>query len=794
MILKKINAIKTYKSFIDFSWSKFCKDSANQEKILGKFSVIFGENGSGKSSVCDILKSYSQTQDFQEVGPSFAELEINDGTSNKIYKYENTAWTEQAVKNLFLFFDVDFINANVHTHGVRSSNLQQGAHTQNAGKLIIDLDQEANNIKGAVKDKKEEIDNFERLSVEVLGFRFSDEEKELNKTYEKFDGVRKKESISKAQEESKKLEITSTSLAKINKQYSEIAKLSEVAKLIYSLHLSGKNVFAELFQREIKEKAQINADATIKVHFEKHKQFIESAKEQIPSDYKDKNCPLCMQPLTGASKVIEYYRSVFDKTYEIQKKKFLSDISTMKEELTALKTELTLLPSKITAAFDVYEAITDRFGLSDVYTLTEKTEYIKKFSNVINIKLDEIVLALEGLKSIDKKQIDVSPLYIPIAKHIEDTKKIIGEFNVLIESKNKKIVEFKAKYSDQAKVTTEINENTEKQKKLQELIDFLKSPKIKQIKDQSEAVEKQKKLSEELKKLQDGLNTYLATTIPVGVIKQMIGILGKFNLTFTFEHIKPAANTKDYSFSFKIKDQKGVERELKNGLSEGERQLISLSFFFAINENLPNKDKTILVFDDPITSLDSPNIKILAELIHKKTAEFAQVIVFTHHPLFFKYLSKCEDPNPAKFGILKNAEKFGGSFIFFDPGFDLATEIQKCSEEISQKAQGGSLSPEDVALKYGQLLRLGVERFIKHDLLMWDKEKSFETGVIANLSISKSKIQKLDENDLEVMTNIYKYCNYSNLLHADKENPSALSELINHITKFVSILDKVKDI
>ena len=74
---------------------------------------------------------------------------------------------------------------------------------------------------------------------------------------------------------------------------------------------------------------------------------------------------------------------------------------------------------------------------------------------------------------------------------------------------------------------------------------------------------------------------------------------------------------------------------------------------------------------------------------------------------------------------------------------------------------------------------------------MWDKEKSFETEIVANLSKSKSKIQKLDDSDLETMINIHKYCNHSNLLHIDKENPSAISELMTYIDKFVTIQNKV---
>jgi hypothetical protein len=87
-------------------------------------------------------------------------------------------------------------------------------------------------------------------------------------------------------------------------------------------------------------------------------------------------------------------------------------------------------------------------------------------------------------------------------------------------------------------------------------------------------------------------------------------------------------------------------------------------------------------------------------------------------------------------------------------------------------------------------LRLAVEKFIKNDLLMWDKEKKFDE-VTESLKQGKSKMAKLSDDDLEVIINMYKYCNYSNLLHVDKETPSALSELITHIDVFVKILDKV---
>tara|TARA_B100000508_G_C11459078_1_gene278258 strand:+ start:269 stop:2635 length:2367 start_codon:yes stop_codon:yes gene_type:complete len=788
MKIRKITAIKKYKSFADFEWQKFCKNNGGQESILQNFSIVFGENGSGKSSTCDVLKSLSQNQDFQITSPTLAEVEIHDGTNNQTYKYENSIWSDQINKNAFLFFDVDFINANVHTHGERSSNLQHGAHTQKAGKLIIDLDEKANELKVTIQTKKDELELLENTSADVLKKQFSDIDKKLFEIYKDTDSQAKQQKVARIQEELKKLETDLASLQKLNTQYSEINRLSAIGQVTFSNSLPEREFFTELFSRQIKERAQDRADEAIKTHFTKHKQFIEYAKEQIPEDYAHENCPLCMQPLANATKVIEYYRTAFDQTYETEKKQFLTDIETVKNRLQTIKTSLVSLPAKVTAVFDALEKVKTDFEIQDIYKLQEKAEQTGKFGGISMKEIEDMLTALESLKKIEREQVDSAKLYEASVVVVQEVEKAVKDVNETIAEKNKLISDFKSKYSDRGKITSEINEKTQKKDGLNEKVNFLNNDKVTQIKSQNNVLEKQKELSEALKIVQEALKAHLAATIPESVIAKMIEILGKFNLSFTLEHIPGNNQTKDYSFSFKIKDHKGNERDMKNGLSEGERQLISLAFFFAVNEKLENKKAKVLIFDDPITSLDAPNLKILAELIHAKAQEFSQVLVFTHHPLFFKYLAKCE--NATKFGVLKNAEQFGGSFMFFDSEFDLVAEVQQCNHEINQNAQDGYLKPEEIALKYGQLLRLAVERFIKNDLLMWNKEHAFN-DITQNLKQGRNKISKLKDEDLETITNIYKYCNYSNLLHADKESPSALSELTQHIDKFVKILNKV---
>ena len=502
MKIRKITTVTNYKSFSDFAWSKFCNNASSQEEILGKFSIIFGENGAGKSAICDVLKSVSQNQDFLNTPPDLAEIELNDGSNDQTYKYENGNWASQINKNSFLFFDVDYINANVHTHGVRSSNLQQGAHTQKAGKLIIDLDEQANNLKEAVKTKKNELEALQSSCTDILGQQFNEKEKEFFKTYKDSNDKTKQEKLTKAQEEIKKLEADLATLQKLNNKYAELNRLSDVSKIVFSISLSAKDTLTELLARQIKEKAQDDADEAIKTHFAKHKQFIEYAKDQIPENFADENCPLCMQPLANATKVINYYRTAFDQTYENAKRQFLSDIETAKSELETIKTNLNLLPPKVAAVFDALEKIKTDFEIQDIYKLEEKTEQTEKFSGITTKEIDDLLTALESLKKIEREQVDSAKLYEAVLAKIQEVDKSVKSVNDLIAEKNKLVSDFKGKYSDQSKITGEIQEKIQKKTELNELVDFLKSDKIKHIKNQNEALEKQKKLSEALKKAQ----------------------------------------------------------------------------------------------------------------------------------------------------------------------------------------------------------------------------------------------------------------------------------------------------
>ncbi|MGD9129266.1 MAG: AAA family ATPase [Candidatus Woesebacteria bacterium] len=810
MKIKKINKITKYKSFTDFKWDAFCKNAKLDECVFGPFNLFFGENGSGKTTVCEILKDLVGVETIEEKHPEMVVLEaeeieaksnkspdgkvhINKTKKQTVFTYQKQAWDKQTTENNpILFFDIDFVNKNIHTHGTRS-NLK-GQHSQNAGNLVINLDSEANVLKKQIAEKKEELKLFLEANKLALQSTFTQEERVLFENYKNKKQASLAKEIKSLKKQQKEIENKLATIRGLLKKIDFIKNIKQIDEISYNLDLLDEPGIKELFNRSIKQKAEVKTDKALETHFQKHKSFLEKdSNYQRILNPQEKDCPLCAQSLSGATKVINYYKQIFDKSYEEQKKKYIDDIDLFVEQLEKIKSTIAQLFTRRDEIFSNLEKLYQDFKIEGIYSLEEKQKYHKKDTQ-INSFADQTEQAkkyAQELKNIDIADKDKKKRYIlNTLKGTSDLKLFADSLEELRKLKNTLIKNFQDKYKSEEKITGEIQSLESKNTDIIQKITFISDKKTDKIKEFDKVNSNKEALQSEIKVFEQELDNNLAKKIPASIIKEMDSILKNFQLAFSLKHIKPAPNTKEYPFSFEVIDKGNNKREFKKGLSEGERQIISIAFFFALNKKLESKDAKILVFDDPITSLDAPNLKILAELIHSQTKDFSQVFIFTHHPLFYKYLSKCISPDSNRFGVLKNREEFGGGFIFVDPGFDVLSEVKGCYKEISDEVSKGTLKMEALALKYGQLLRLAIERFIKNDLLMWNKEDKFE-DVTNNLVTNRSKLSKLSDDDLKKLTSLYKYCNYSNLLHADKEIPSAISELDKHIQSFIKITDKV---
>lgn len=792
MQLRQIVSIKQFKSFIDFNWNTFCKNKVGTIVPLCSFNLFYGENGAGKSSICEILKDLSHHTNFQETPPSFTEIELIDDDGNRaIRKFENGNWNSKQEKNSILFFDKEFVDENVHTNGIRSN--EKNRHSQNSGELIIQLDATANDYRFKIKVKNDELADFERSNHSKINQVFTDTEKELYDKHKKITDKAKtsliekeKEILDKGNKETKRLET-------LKLQSDKISSIIAPTEISLERVLSGVDTYQELFSRKLEEAAQEDTSEAFKDHIKKHRSFVESGLEILKLSEGKDVCPFCLQPLSNARDTIKAYSEFFNEAYKRQKQKLIDDISGLKKELEEIRDEVEGLPSKLSTIFDSLEKLDTDYAISNLYDPKKKEEITKSFEVLkqSHSQFFGLLEKIENLKKIDNTSVDFLDDYNAILFFIKTATTKLESLNKLINAASIKINEFKKKYSDPNTIQKEMEVEALGIKEATALIDFFEKGAFSKIKEWSELHQKKEAIKDELSTLKAERDKYLTEKAPEIVLNKMTETLERFNLSFKLQSNPISRPTSGFPFSFKVVDETGKVRDIKNGLSEGERQLISIAFFFALNEKTQDKDKKVVVFDDPITSLDSANLKILADLIHEQIQQrvFAQVIILTHHPLFHKYLTKKQNPNVNKFGILKNHSSFGGSFIYYDPGFDTIECLRNCHLDIQTRAQGGGLNVEDAALQYGHLLRISVERFIKNDLLLWSTN-NFDS-VVDGLKEGQSKIKKLELKDIETIEEIYQYCNHSNLLHADKEAASALTELINHIEHFVTTIDKI---
>jgi len=100
MKLKSIKKVKKYKSFQDFTWQSFF----NNETFHDDINILYGENGSGKSCICNILKSVSQNKNFiPEYKPEEVCLLFDDG--ERKYPANPDEWDKRKDEDDILFFD-----------------------------------------------------------------------------------------------------------------------------------------------------------------------------------------------------------------------------------------------------------------------------------------------------------------------------------------------------------------------------------------------------------------------------------------------------------------------------------------------------------------------------------------------------------------------------------------------------------------------------------------------------------------------------------------------------------------
>ena len=590
---------------------------------LGRLTLVYAENGRGKTTLAAVLRSLAdhdpvpivERKRLSSSSPPEIILKLGDGSSTAVFKNGN--WN--ATPTILKVFDDAFVEHNVCSGLGVSPQQRQNLHDVVLGPQAVRMSKQLQEQVEKIENHNHELRNKERAipasargPFPLIEFcRLSIDpniDQAIQEAERNLTAVQKQTAISSAPS-FELLNLPQFDLDNIKQvlqmdlESLETATLEKIQAQFITLGQGGE-VWVSGGMSHIQQQTNGNSSVSI--------------------------CPFCAQDLDG-SDLIQHYRVYFSDTYSELK----LTIANMLKEIKSTHGE------GVQAEFELKLRIAG-----------ERRQFWTQFCQVEEFTLDtseifhdckaarESILSLLTAKQaspLEKVQIpdETKALVAAFGNHIGS----LGDINHRLQKANEAI-----------KATKELTASTSVQH-LSDELDCLKAIKTRHEHGISEACEtylqeyNAKTVAEQLRdKTRKQLDSYRTTAFHLyeDAVNQY---LQKFGTGFHLENMKyqnrRAGSTSTYEAKIdntsvavvKPNPEQG-QPSFSNVFSGGDRTTLAFAFFFASLDQHPDIGNAIVVIDDPISSMDAyrslTTVQEIRNLIHR----VKQVIVFSHNKPF----------------------------------------------------------------------------------------------------------------------------------------------------------------
>ena len=213
------------------------------------------------------------------------------------------------------------------------------------------------------------------------------------------------------------------------------------------------------------------------------------------------------------------------------------------------------------------------------------------------------------------------------------------------------------------------------------------------------------------------------------------------------------------------------EPSFRNTLSAGDRNTLALAFFFASLDQDPRLANRIVIIDDPISSLDEHRALTTVQEIRRFADRAAQIIVLSHNKPFLCRLWETADPT-IRAALEVARDSVGSTLRQWDVAEDAITEHDRRHSRLRDYVASGARDKRDIA----RSIRPHLEAFLRVACPQW-----FHPGTLLGpfRDICRQRLQTpdrvLDEATLQEVDDI---AEYANRFHHDT-NPAWETEVVN---------------
>jgi wobble nucleotide-excising tRNase len=603
---------------------RFDKLSAPGGLRFSEVTLVYGENGWGKSTIADIMRSLTRQQPAiikgRETLATGGQQKVILLVDNQQCAFDGSAWTGAPPR--IAVFDQTFINENIYSgdivsldHLKRQYGLVVGADGVALIGQLQDSDKEQKEVAQALKEKEQ----FLQATASALGLPgmsaadfaalavLADADTAI---------AEKKKEVRRATE---KEQIRSATLP----QPLPVPTLS--AELTTALARTVEGVASDLYRR-LQDHIALHAPS--KPPPVAHEVWLESGLAFASSQ----GCPYCGQELRDRS-LLDLYRNYFSDAYkalasEVKQRRQTLERYTRGEFRQAIKTK-----------FDA-----NRVAVENLKTLTGEDCDASLDVSGIAVKLEAAAATLD--RALQRKQEDLvsavaTSEYETAARQWDDERAAVAAYNNQIVAFGERI---------EAVRRAQANANLDS---LKNELAFLQARKTRHEVDTATIVTKRQELLDRqsaLKKKKDELRDQLTAhtkRVTEGLGKTVNAYLDRLGAGFRIDYQQPNYKGSEPAAAYSIlinqtpvspRAEDIAAPSFKNTLSSGDKSLLALALFLATVNTDPTLADTIVVLDDPFTSMDEFRRTFTVNEINKLADRAAQVFVFSHELGFLRLL------------------------------------------------------------------------------------------------------------------------------------------------------------
>jgi wobble nucleotide-excising tRNase len=634
------------------SIGKFRNYQASGDVAFGRITLIYSDNGGGKTTLASILRSLTQNnpefivkrKSTNQIAVQAAQVIERNPSGDTSHTFNHASGWNVSLPDIEIF-DIHFVNKNVYSGFEFNDEHKKELHQFVIGDQGVLIKQQIEQNKNSKTQIRQNIVGFETQIVTAVGRGLR------NETVSEFCQITQASAININQ----RIVEAEAALASANS-----ANLLHTLPLLSNLNLFNSQIDFESLSDDLQSSIQSIQNDSLQTIFESHcsdlaSNGIKSSQNWLKAGTEylivKKNhdatqtlsCPYCKQTISDTLEIIQAYNIKFNEEFESALTRLQNHISAIRSlNIDLLIQSATNISNHNLAALSSWRTHLPSVNALSYNIISDETNFRTEYLALISAVEEKLENPTRQYHTTAGTTFEVS------LQNINDR---IAIYNTSVLQINNSIALFRGALTSQAAAQNELDKLKIIKDRFVPLVDGL-----------CNSIASERLLLRGLDNAYAILvqNQELAAAAFFGTYKDRVNyyLATVFKTPFQIEdvvHIRPAGMSLHSKMGYKLTidgqdisfDHRGM-LNVQECLSEGDKSTIALALFLAKIDIDPRAADKIVVIDDPLSSFDRNRRMSTVQIVKDLFSMVKQIVVLTHNEYFLLEISKMFNPGDKK--------------------------------------------------------------------------------------------------------------------------------------------------